>query len=361
MEFVRVDNLIKMFGNVAAVDDVSFTVDASKIMTLLGPSGCGKTTTLRCVAGLEKPTSGEILVEGTPFFSSLNSIVIPPERRNIGMVFQSYAVWPHKTVFENVALGLKIKRMDKATIEKRTRQVLDLVRLEGMESRYPTQLSGGQQQRVALARSLVQDPKILLFDEPLSNLDLILREQMRYEIRELQKRLGITTIYVTHDQTEAMVISDVVCVMDKGKIVQVGTPMEIYNKPACKFVAEFIGSTNLFDCLIKEDGNGVLLSELSDGRTIYAYTENPIQNGQAFISIRPEKIRLLQQKPQTTEALNVFEAKVEKIIFLGSTIEYRLRVGETEYFTHTFTSEIYPEGETVYMEIQPKDCILLGN
>ena len=344
-----------------AVDDVSFAVETKKIMTLLGPSGCGKTTTLRCVAGLEEPTSGEITVDDRAFYSDKKGILVPPEKRNIGMVFQSYAVWPHKTVFDNVALGLKIKKLKRANIEEKTKQVLSLVRLDGMASRYPTQLSGGQQQRVALARSLVQEPKILLFDEPLSNLDLILREQMRYEIRELQKKLGITTIYVTHDQTEAMVISDVVCVMDHGKIVQVGTPMEIYNKPACKFVAEFIGSANLLNCTIKEGGSGILRAELKDGSLVLCFTEKTMDSGDVSISIRPEAIKLSLSKPQTAEPVNLFEARVEKIIFLGSIIEYRLRVGETEFFSQTFASEVYSEGQRIFVEISPKDCVLLEN
>ncbi|MBW1962617.1 MAG: ABC transporter ATP-binding protein [Deltaproteobacteria bacterium] len=359
MAFVRVENLIKKFGNVFAVDHVSFTVDTTKIMTLLGPSGCGKTTTLRCVAGLEEPTAGEIFVDEQPFFSEKMSVIVPPEKRNIGMVFQSYAVWPHKTVFENVALGLRIKKFNRATIEKKTREVLNLVRLNGLESRYPTQLSGGQQQRVALARSLVQEPKILLFDEPLSNLDLILREQMRYEIRELQKKLGITTIYVTHDQTEAMVISDVVCVMDLGKIVQIGTPMEIYNNPKRRFVAEFIGSTNLLGCMLPQGGPGIIKAELKDGLPMLCHSQQGFQQGKAFVSIRPERIYLSRKSPEASDKLNIYEAKVEKIIFLGSIIEYRLRVGDNEFFAHTFTSDVYPEGETVFLKIDPEDCRLL--
>lgn len=360
MAFVMVEKLTKKFGEVTAVNDISFAVEAGKIMTLLGPSGCGKTTTLRCVAGLEEPDRGEILVDGKIFSSSEKGLFVPPENRNIGMVFQSYAVWPHKTIFENVALGLKIKRLDRATVGKKTLQALEMVRLNGLEKRYPTQVSGGQQQRVALARSLAQEPKLLLFDEPLSNLDLVLRQQMRFEIRELQRKMGITSIYVTHDQTEAMVISDVVCVMNNGRIVQVGAPMEIYNKPNCRFVAEFIGSTNLLKCTIIRGGRGIVQAELGDGRPMLCHSSaDRAKSDEAFVSIRPESIKLCRSRPKTSDNVNIFEARIEQLVFLGNLVEYKVHVSENEFLVQSFSSEVYPEGEKVFMEIPAKDCMVL--
>ena len=232
-----------------AVNRISLEVKKGEILTLLGPSGCGKTTTLRCIAGLEKPDEGDVIIDGKPMFSQG---LVPPSEREIGMVFQNYAVWPHMKVFDNVAYGLKIQKFPKKVIKEKVRETLESLGLTGLEGRFPGQLSGGQQQRVALARALVGNPKVLLLDEPLSNLDAKLRERMRFEIKSLVRRMGITSVYVTHDQAEAMVISDRVSVMNTGDIVQVGTPEEIYKKPANRFVADFIGTTNFIPGEISE-------------------------------------------------------------------------------------------------------------
>src|SRR5437773_8359090 len=247
-------------GGVRAVEDVSFTVEEGQFYTLLGPSGCGKTTTLRCVAGLERTDEGRIVVDGRIVSSHSPNVFVPPHKRDIGMVFQSYAIWPHMTVFENVAFPLRVskQRVSRSEISRRVEEALSLVELGGYGGRMATQLSGGQQQRLALARALVREPKLLLLDEPLSNLDAKLRERMRFELRELQRRLRITTLYVTHDQIEALSMSNVIAVMNAGVIVQEGAPREIYLQPKSKFVANFIGSTNqLAGRVARIDGNGV--------------------------------------------------------------------------------------------------------
>src|SRR5262245_40566541 len=255
-----IDNLRKTFiapGNVTvnAVDGISLGVETGKLVTLLGPSGCGKTTTLRCLAGLERPESGRIVIAGETMSDADKGIFVSPSDRGIGMVFQSYAIWPHMTVFENVAFPLRVARERKysaAEVKEKVTRALDMVRMAGFETRPATQLSGGQQQRLAVARGLVREPKILLLDEPLSNLDAKLREQMRVELKRLQKQLGITTVYVTHDQSEALALSDEIAVFNAGRIVQRGTPHEIYRKPRTQFVADFIGSANFLTGTVKE-------------------------------------------------------------------------------------------------------------
>jgi len=249
---LSIENLHKVFqasGNteVRAVDGINLSVQPGRLLTLLGPSGCGKTTTLRCLAGLERPDSGRIVIGESPVFDSAKGIFVPPSDRGIGMVFQSYAIWPHMSVFENVAFPLRVARTRKYTsaeIKDKVRQALEMVRLGGFEHRSSTQLSGGQQQRLALARGLVHEPKVLLLDEPLSNLDAKLREQMRFELKHLQRTLRITTVYVTHDQAEALALSDEIAVFNAGRIVQRGSPQDIYSHPASRFVADFIGSAN---------------------------------------------------------------------------------------------------------------------
>src|SRR5215471_19765246 len=240
-------NVVKRFDGVIAVDGISFSVDRGEIFTLLGPSGCGKTTTLRLVAGLEEPDDGEILIEGASVAAPREGIFLAAEKRRLGMVFQSYAIWPHLSVFENVAFPLRVRRESFDVVQQRVRQALETVGLAGLADRGATQLSGGQQQRVALARALVYEPAILLLDEPLSNLDAKLREQMRFEIRELQKKLELTVLYVTHDQHEAMTLSDRIAVVHRGRFDQVGTPTEVYETPSTSFAAEFLGRTVSFE------------------------------------------------------------------------------------------------------------------
>ena len=241
MAFIEIRNLLKRFKKVVAVNHIQLDVNKGEMLTLLGPSGCGKTTTLRCIAGLERPEDGDIIIDGK---SMISKKFVEPSKRGIGMVFQNYAVWPHMKVYNNIIYGLKLDKIPRKQIQEKAKQVLELVGLDGFEERYPAQLSGGQQQRVALARALVRNPKVLLLDEPLSNLDAKLREELRFEIKSLVNRMGITSVYVTHDQAEAMVISDRIVVMDQGNVVQIGTPEEIYEKPANRFVADFIGTMN---------------------------------------------------------------------------------------------------------------------
>ncbi len=262
MAFIEIQNLFKRFKDVVAINRIQLEINKGEMLTLLGPSGCGKTTTLRCIAGLEKPDEGDIVIDGKPM---LSQGFVQPSQRGIGMVFQNYAVWPHMKVYNNIVYGLKLQKISKQKIRERAQQVLELVGLAGLEDRYPSQLSGGQQQRVALARALVTNPKVLLLDEPLSNLDAKLREELRFEIKSLVRRMGITSVYVTHDQAEAMVISDRIAVMDSGNVVQIGTANEIYEKPANKFVADFIGTMNFI--------SGEIVQALQETDAIYVRTE----------------------------------------------------------------------------------------
>src|SRR5712692_4798036 len=254
--YLTLEHLTKTFpalareGEVTAVDDVSLDIAQVEFITLLGPSGCGKTTALRLIAGFESPAQGRIMLDGQCLYD------VPPNRRAMAMVFQSYAIFPHLNVFENIAYGLKVQKLSASEIRRKIAEVLSLTALTGLEHRAPHQLSGGQQQRVALARALVMEPKVLLFDEPLSNLDAKLREQMRVEIRAIQQRLGITSVYVTHDQVEAMTLSDRIVVMNKGRIEQVGTPQAIYQRPASRFVADFIGKANFVEARVLSQRDG---------------------------------------------------------------------------------------------------------
>lgn len=257
-EKIKISNLYKKWGDVTAIDNMSLTIEEGDFITLLGPSGCGKTTTLRSIAGLEEPSGGQIYLNGKLVYSKKEEIVVSPAKRNLGLVFQSYALWPHMTVFENIAFGLKIKKLPKSEVRKKVLSVLKDMKLEGYEDRYPQELSGGQQQRIAIARMIVNRPDIYLMDEPLSNLDAKLRVDMRSELKELHQRSGATTVYVTHDQVEAMTMSTKICIMKEGVIQQVGTPEEVYRRPANLFVAEFISNPkmNFFDGpVISEDGN----------------------------------------------------------------------------------------------------------
>src|SRR5262244_1008109 len=306
-----IENLRKTFvapGSVVvnAVDGISIGIETGKLVTLLGPSGCGKTTTLRCLAGLERPEAGRIVIADETVCDTDNGIFVPPSDRGIGMVFQSYAIWPHMTVFENVAFPLRVARDRKyssAEIRERVARALDMVRMSGFESRPATQLSGGQQQRLAFARGLVREPKILLLDEPLSNLDGKLREQMRVELKRLQKGLGVTTVYVTHDQSEALALSDEIAVFNAGRIIQRGTPQEIYRHPKSQFVADFIGSANFLTGTVKEAVGETALVDTPHG-VLRCNLGQTISAGQSvLVSARPEDF-VLYDKPPSDE-LNV--------------------------------------------------------
>lgn len=330
--FVRVDRLSKRYGAETAVRGIDLCVAQGEFVTLLGPSGCGKTTTLRCIAGLEHPDEGEIRIDDTVVVSAERDIYLNPEERNIGMVFQSYAVWPHMTVFDNVAYGLRVRRIGGSEIKALTMKALELVGLAEQAGRYATKLSGGQRQRVALARAIVYKPKVILFDEPLSNLDAKLREQMRVELVRLQKEVGITSIYVTHDQSEALVMSDRVVVMDKGTIQQIDDPHTIYTRPANTFVANFIGVASLLKgTLLGRDGADCDVEiPLGDGYAplhLRAAGGEGIARGQSIhLCLRPEDIAL-HVTPPNGSALNVIEAEVIDTVYLGNFIECRVGVG----------------------------------
>src|ERR671935_242591 len=262
MPEIHAENLVKSFGDQRALDGVSFEVEEGELFTLLGPSGCGKSTTLLSIAGFQRPDEGRVTIARTPFFDAERRVNVPAERRNLGIVFQSYAVWPHMTVFENLAFPLKVRRLSKKDVRTRVTEVLDLVEMVQFAGRYPHELSGGQQQRVALARALVYSPEVLLLDEPFSNLDAKLRERARSWVKELQRTLGLTTIFVTHDQDEALSMSDRVVVMDHGRVQQIGTPEDVYRRPANRFVAEFVGRVNLIDGVVASANGGVVMLDV---------------------------------------------------------------------------------------------------
>ena len=315
---VRLEGVTKRFGRVTAVDHVTLRIPHGVIFTLLGPSGCGKTTTLRIIAGFEYPDEGRV------YFGDEDVTDKKPYERNTAMVFQNYALWPHMTVFENVAFGLRIRKLPKEEVERRVRWALELVGLSGLEDRYPLQLSGGQQQRVALARALVVEPSVLLLDEPLSNLDAKLRLKMREEILRLQRKLGITAVYVTHDQEEAMSISDFIAVMNRGRVLQVGHPKEIYNNPANLFVATFIGRstyltgtvTNVEDGWVTIDSQGIQVkARLAPGKRLE-------KGSRAIVIMRPEDFTLTRETPED----NVFQGTVEMAMFIGSFTQVTLRL-----------------------------------
>jgi spermidine/putrescine ABC transporter ATP-binding subunit len=352
---LQIKDLVKDFsGGARAVDKINFTVPEGSLFTLLGPSGCGKTTTLRMIAGLETPTSGQIL------FGNEDYTDFPPHRREIGMVFQSYALFPHMSVFENVAYGLKIRNIKKEQLRKRVEQVLELVDLAYTIDRKPSQLSGGQQQRIALARALVYDPKVLLLDEPLSNLDAKLRVYMREEIRKVQKKAGITTVYVTHDQEEALSISDYIAVMHAGHISQMGKAYDIYERPTSVQVADFIGKANFVDVTIREKdengfviavGDAVIRATLSQGDD-----SDFIPGKEAILFFRPEKACLADQ-PFSQKSV---PCTVENILYLGESVRYgiKLATGAEVNIALNRRVESLSEGATGYLILEPQDGIL---
>ncbi len=362
MATVSLRGLTKIFGsNSRAVDNLSVDIRHGELASLLGPSGCGKTTTLRLVAGFLQPDAGEVQVGETVMGSP--SVMVPPERRNMSMIFQSYALWPHKTVYQNVAYGLKFRSVTRAEAVRKVRRMLEVVKLEHFEDRYPTELSGGQQQRVALARALVVEPEILLLDEPLSNLDANLREEMRFEIRRLHDEFQITSIYVTHDQSEAMVTSDRICVMNQGRLEQVGTPEEIYERPRTRFVAEFIGKTNLLPGTFEGNqkvslGNGSVLN--------VGISENLSRKDKIWVSIRPHNIQLGQEKAEAERyvnmGFNLFTGMVRRRIYFGDAADYLIHLGENDFILRVITSpskKIDP-GQKVFALAHPDHCVVVG-
>lgn len=348
---IELERVSKRFGRVVAVDGVSVKIEKGEFFTFLGPSGCGKTTTLRIIAGLEVPDEGRVLMDGRDITH------LPPHRRDTAMVFQNYALWPHMTVFENVAYGLKIRKYPKEEIRRRVRGVLELVRLEGLEERYPTQLSGGQQQRVALARALVVEPKALLLDEPLSNLDAKLRVEMREELKRLQRSLNITTVYVTHDQEEAMVLSDRIAVMNSGRVVQVGSPEELYGRPRTLFVATFIGKYNIVEGVVREvvDDDVTIESSGLKLRGILPAGDVRLSPGEEVYAVfRPHGVHLGPPGDRDNE----LSGRVSLVSFLGEHLEVRVDTALGRMLVHLPPDLRLPLGGTVRFYVPPGNVLV---
>lgn len=343
---VNISNVVKRFGDFAAVNDVSLEINEGEFFTLLGPSGCGKTTLLRAIAGFNQPDGGEIRFSG----KLMNQI--PAHKRDIGMVFQNYAIFPHMTVQENVAYGLKARNYPKSKIEGKVKEALEMVQIAPLRDRKPSELSGGQQQRVALARAFIIEPGVLLMDEPLSNLDAKLRVQMRATIKKLQRRLGITTIYVTHDQEEALAISDRIAVMRDGKIMQLGTPEEIYKHPKNRFVSGFIGVSNFMECAVHTDPDGTARLEM-DGYSAQVRVTRPLE-GKAVVSARPEQLFFGEDGVPGT---------IELSTFLGDFIEYEVQTGDGQtLLINEYTKDVAgvrPDGETCRVRFDPTRIALI--
>lgn len=355
---VELRNVTKKFGDVMAVDSVSLQVQQGEFLTLLGPSGCGKTTTLRMLAGLERPTAGRVLIREEDVTD------VPPYARDASLMFQNYALFPHKNVFDNIAFGLKYRERDMPRDERkrRAREALDLVRLPGIEERYPRQLSGGQQQRVALARALVVKPAVLLLDEPLSNLDLKLREKMRVELKQIQEQIGITFIFVTHDQEEALMLSDRIAVMEGGKLVQLDTPREVYEKPRSRFVGEFIGQSNFLEGrVVRSDPLGAMV-ETESGLALRVPTSPDAPTGsKGVLQIRAERVDVQQQKPPPSDAY-AFAGTLERVVYVGNTLQYFIKLESHDLIVAICpTSKESPIGrqESVWVSFDPEDVIWL--
>ncbi len=361
---IIVENLTKIFEtkteSVAAVDGIDFTVEAGEMVTLLGPSGCGKTTTLRCVAGLERPHSGRIQVDNSPVVDVEAKTFVPPQSRNLGMVFQSYAIWPHMSVYENVAYALEGKKLSRAEIKKRTMEALELVQLSSFAERPAPRLSGGQQQRVAIARAIAGSPKALLFDEPLSNLDAKLRAEMRSELRRLQQQVGLTSIYVTHDQSEALAISDWIIVMRGGKIIERGRPTDIYRAPKHLFTAQFIGNTNLIPGTVTAPASGAnpVRIDTAFGPMAGLDSNDDLKSGEKVrLSIRPEDMRQIDQGESLNE--NTLSGRVVVATFQGSAVEAELAAGDQTIQCHFGRDAQLEPGAEISLAFSPESAVVL--
>jgi iron(III) transport system ATP-binding protein len=342
-------------GTVDAVRGISFKVERGHFYTLLGPSGCGKTSTLRCIAGLETPSAGQIEIGPSVVYSSATRTLVPPHRRDIGMVFQSYAIWPHMTVYDNVAFPLVHgpKKQSKAQVRERVMRALSLVQLDALAQRPAPQLSGGQQQRVALARAIANEPTVLLLDEPLSNLDAKLREDMRHEIKSLVKRLETTTLYVTHDQLEALSMSDTVALLRDGEVVQEGAPRDVYLAPADPFAANFLGRTNLLDGVVVERDT----VETRWGRLSCPLPEWAVIGTQLHVGFRPENVSLAQSRP--ADRSNVLEGTIATMSFAGDTVEYQVELGQKLVRVKGHPHALFAEGATVFVVVPAERCYVL--
>lgn len=361
---VRLDSIYKYFADpehpekrVTAVDNVSLEIREGEMVTFLGPSGCGKTTTLRIISGFESPTSGQVWIGGQEVSH------LPPNKRDTSMVFQSYAIFPHLSVGQNIGFGLELRGMKPNEIRNRVMEIMKIMNLTDLYQRSPDQLSGGQQQRVALARAIVNQPKVLLFDEPLSNLDAKLRELMRVEIRRIQQTFGITSIYVTHDQAEAMTVSDRIVVMDKGRIMQIGTPFEIYSRPANFFVADFIGRVNFIPCTVTAVATDHVTVGFPNGTQQIESTQGTFQIGDTALAVvRPESLRVRVSNPAQPSGL--LAGKVDKAVYLGPTVEYTIHNENQEFSVQAVTYNPVEEGflrtgDSVEIEFSPKAVHLL--
>ena len=353
---ITLTSVTKRFGDTVAVDDVSLQIEGGEFFSLLGPSGCGKTTTLRIIGGFVYPTTGEVYINDELMAET------PPYRRPVNTVFQNYALFPHKTVAQNIAFGLQMKRASKSEISDAVKRSLDLIQLPGYADRKPSELSGGERQRVALARALINEPTILLLDEPLSALDLKLRKQMQSELKALQRKVGITFVYVTHDQGEALALSDRIAVMNGGKILQVGTPAEIYDSPQSRFVADFIGTSNFLEGTLISDSEVALTIE-SPSKIACAPTQNIPLDTPVTVAIRPERIDLTTTP--TADAVNLLQGTIQDESYLGTTLQYTVQTDyPTPLIAHQQNTGMrnthhFQRGDTVYLQWAPENAIVL--
>ncbi|WP_281685279.1 ABC transporter ATP-binding protein [Thalassobaculum salexigens] len=355
MSSVVLKNIVKRFGSYTAVHPSDLEIQEGDFVTLLGPSGCGKTTTLRMIAGLLDPSEGEILIGG----KRVNDV--PIHKRNLGIVFQNYALFPHKTVADNVAFGLKYRNVSKDDIARRVEEALNLVQLPHVGGRYPKELSGGQQQRIALARAIVIEPDVLLLDEPLSALDANLREDMRVELKRIQHQIGVTTVFVTHDQSEALAMSDRIVVMSGGRIEQVGTPEEVYNRPRSEFVANFLGASNILDGVCRERGAETATLEVPLFGTVPVPQDKAagVSDGPAKLVLRAEKLTLMDARADITGMIAA-DATVETVDYQGQTVRYFVRAGDRSFQAINMINERpFPEGSAVKIAFRSQDCAAL--
>ncbi|MEO8857192.1 MAG: ABC transporter ATP-binding protein [Burkholderiaceae bacterium] len=357
---IRVTGLTKHYvsegRSVKALDGVDLTIPANQIFTLLGPSGCGKTTLLRCIVGLETPDDGEIRIGDEVVWSRQKGIAVPTEKRGLGMVFQTYAIWPHMNVFDNVAYPLTVRGMSRAQIKTKVAEILRFVQLVGLEDRPATRLSGGQQQRVALARALVAEPRVILFDEPLSNLDAKLREETRKELRRFLSQLDITAIYVTHDRVEALALSDSIAVMRAGHIIEIGAPRKIYFRAEHRFVADFIGRANLIEATVRESAGDATLIDCALGSILCASSGHPL-GSQVTLCLRPEFLRV---EGGANQGPNVVHGQIESIEFVGEVNEAEIRVGDTLLLARTAPDADLSVGSQVNIKLAPEHCLLVA-
>lgn len=360
---ITIRNLSKRYATegkgILALDRVTLTIPSNRIFTLLGPSGCGKTTLLRCMVGLEMPDEGDIVIGEEVVFSSEKNISLSPEKRGLGMVFQTYAIWPHMNVFDNVAYPLQTRKVPSKEIAERVEKTLHFVQLDGFGNRPATKLSGGQQQRVALARALVAEPKVILFDEPLSNLDAKLREETRKELRRFLTELDITAVYVTHDRIEALSLSDEVAVMKSGQIVEVGTPWEIYFDSDRRFVADFIGRVNFIEGNVAEVGEDVTVVDSAIGPIVCGKKKDSFFGGKVTVGIRPEFIKTFHENPGEGE--NTFRGRIESLIFVGDAWEGEVRIGETTLVLRIDPTLPVRTGDEIFLHLDRRHCSLLLN